>query len=76
MSDTEALDMSYRYAWGLIKEVEDNLDVALLKTYKGGVHGGGGSGLTDEAQELVKKYEIAEKTFLAVACQLNSKFQQ
>jgi molybdate transport repressor ModE-like protein len=69
---TEDLGMSYRYAWGLIKEIEHNLGVPLLKTHKGGVRGGGGSVLTDEAQELLKKYQLAEKTFLEISHSLNA----
>jgi len=68
---TEDLGMSYRYAWGLIKEIEKNLGVPLLKTHKGGVHGGGGSVLTDTANELLRKYKLAEKAFLELSQQLN-----
>jgi molybdate transport repressor ModE-like protein len=71
-SATEELGMSYRYAWGLIKEIEHNLGVPLLKTHKGGMHGGGGSVLTHEATELLKKYELVEKTFLEIAQSLNA----
>lgn len=69
---TENLGMSYRYAWGLIKEIENNLGMFLLKTHKGGVHGGGGSMLTDMANELLRKYELAEKAFVDLAQQLNA----
>ena len=67
------LGMSYRYAWGLIKEAEKNLKTPLLETHKGGIHGGGGAILTVEAKELLRKYEIAEKTFLEVSHKLNAK---
>ena len=70
---SEELGMSYRYAWGLIKEIENNLGMPLLKTHKGGKHGGGGAVLTDEAKELLRKYEIAEKAFLELSQKLNTK---
>ena len=71
-SATEKLGMSYRYAWGLIKEIENNLGLPLLKTHKGGVHGGGGAILTSEAKELLRKYEIAEKAFFEVSHKLST----
>ena len=68
---TEKLGMSYRYAWGLIKEIENNMQTSLLKTHKGGISGGGGAILTEEAKELLGKYEMAEKAFLDLSEKLN-----
>ena len=36
----KALGMSYRYAWGLIKDVEEHLRMPVIKTQRGGKHGG------------------------------------
>ena len=69
----EELGMSYRYAWGLVKEAENNVGIPLLKTHKGGKHGGGGAVLTEEAQALLRKYEMVEKAFLDFAEKLNAK---
>lgn len=54
---TKSLGLSYRYAWGIIKEVEKRIGKPLLKTRRGGRSGGGGCKLTDEGYALMKKYE-------------------
>jgi molybdate transport repressor ModE-like protein len=50
------LGMSYRHAWGIIKNIEHEIGKPLVKTQKGGSHGGGRSELTVEAKLLMKKY--------------------
>lgn len=50
------LGMSYRHAWGVIKDVEEKMSAPLLKTFKGGISGGGGAELTKEAQNLIEQY--------------------
>jgi len=52
----QALDMSYRHAWGVIKDVERRLDAPILRTHKGGTRGGGGAELTEEGHSLVNEY--------------------
>jgi len=52
----EALGMSYRHAWGVIKKVERRLGKPVLKTRKGGRLGGGGAELTETGRELVKTF--------------------
>ena len=61
----KALKMSYRQAWGMIKEIENELGEPLLKTHKGGVSGGGSAELTEASLALLGKYsktkqELAE----------------
>ena len=61
----KALKMSYRQAWGMIKEIENELGEPLLKTRKGGVSGGGSAELTEASLALLGKYsktkqELAE----------------
>jgi molybdate transport system regulatory protein len=51
-----ALHMSYREAWGRIKEAEDRLGFKLLERQIGGEEGGGAK-LTDRARDLLKRYE-------------------
>jgi len=51
-----AMQLSYRRAWGKLKEIEQNLGVRLVDTSVGG-SGGGGSRLTAEARRLVEQYE-------------------
>lgn len=52
----KAMGLSYRRAWGKVKEIEHNLGLALLESAAGGP-GGGGSRLTPEARTLIDRYE-------------------
>jgi len=52
----QALGMSYRHAWGIIKNVERRVGTPILKTRKGGTKGGGGAILTAEGHSLVNEY--------------------
>jgi molybdate transport system regulatory protein len=51
----ERLGLSYRRAWGKIKELEANLGVPLLQSAAGGA-GGGHSEVTPEGQALLLRY--------------------
>ncbi|KKM12701.1 hypothetical protein SY88_02195 [Clostridiales bacterium PH28_bin88] len=51
------LKMSYRQAWGHIKETEERMGIRLLDTKVGG-ESGGGARLTGEAREILEKYRI------------------
>ena len=53
--------MSYRYAWGLIRKIEERLGRKIIKTYRGGAAGGGAQ-LTSEGIQLLQFYSILEKT--------------
>ena len=48
--------LSYRRAWGKIREIENNLGVELVKSETGGYGGGGGSTLTAEGERLLALY--------------------
>lgn len=50
-----AMVMSYRAAWGKIKNIEKRWGISLVETRAGGKEGGGTS-LTAEAKELLKRY--------------------
>jgi molybdate transport system regulatory protein len=50
------LGMAYTKAFRLIKTAEEHLGYELTQKQVGGSHGGG-SILTDEAREFIKKYE-------------------
>jgi len=65
---TKALGMSYRYAWGLIKNVEKHLGKPIVKTQRGGIHGGN-TQLTDTGLYLVENYKRL-KGAMADACKL------
>lgn len=50
------MELSYRRAWGKVKEIEQNLGVKLVESAVGGA-GGGGSRLTAEGRRLIERYE-------------------
>ncbi len=56
-----ASGMSYRYAWGLVKDVEKHLGAAIVETRKGGKHGGR-TELTKTGLLLVEDYKRLKKT--------------
>jgi molybdate transport repressor ModE-like protein len=56
MASSQELHMSYRHAWGIIKQMEDHLGEAILVTYKGGKDGGGGAELTPMGKTLLQLY--------------------
>ena len=51
----EQMDISYRRAWDKIHESEERLGVKLVETQTGG-SGGGGSELTDAAQDYISRF--------------------
>ncbi len=55
------LGMSYRHAWGILKKLEKRLNLKLVESEKGGT-GGGGSKLTDQGIELIRKYNWMNDT--------------
>ena len=56
-----AMNMSYRKAWGIIRDVEKNLGFSLVEKQRGGADGGH-TKLTVEGEELIKAYnEIIEQ---------------
>ena len=52
----ERMGLSYRRAWGKIREIERNLGLALVQSAAGGA-GGGGSTLTPDGERLVRLYQ-------------------
>lgn len=50
-----SMNMSYSKAWGIISNIEKQLDLKLLEKQIGGVKGGG-STLTPTAREMLDKY--------------------
>ena len=51
----EWMGLSYRRAWGKIKELERNLDLPLVQSAVGGA-GGGHTQITAEGRELLRRY--------------------
>jgi molybdate transport repressor ModE-like protein len=60
---SQQLDMSYRYAWGLIKKAEEKLGASLIKAKKGGRQGGGSSRITNLGESYIKEFETLQKTW-------------
>ena len=52
---SERMGLSYRRAWGKIKEIERNLGVRLVESEVGGL-GGGQTKLTPEGEQLLARY--------------------
>ncbi|BEP29854.1 winged helix-turn-helix domain-containing protein [Helicovermis profundi] len=50
------MNMSYTKALKIVKNIESNLNIKILKRSSGGL-GGGGSHLTVEAENLIEKFE-------------------
>jgi molybdate transport system regulatory protein len=57
---TKAMDMSYSKAWTIIKKLEDSMNCKILDMKPGGTHGGG-STLTWEGEELLRKFLLLEE---------------
>ena len=51
----QQMDLSYRRAWGKVKELEHNLGIPLLRSTPGGT-GGGHSEITPEGLDLLRRY--------------------
>lgn len=53
---SEKLDMSYRYAWGLIRKAEEALGESLIEAQKGGKSGGGRTYLTEIGERFIEDF--------------------
>ncbi|MEE9277690.1 MAG: LysR family transcriptional regulator [Dehalococcoidia bacterium] len=70
----QRLGLSYRRAWGKIRELEQNLDACLVESAAGGA-GGGRSRLTAEGLDLLHRYdEFADQSRRAVAAIFDAVF--
>ncbi len=54
-SAASRMDVPYRTAWYKLKQIEDQLGVRLVSAHSGGSDGGG-SALTPEGQEILRKF--------------------
>ncbi|MBN2324865.1 MAG: LysR family transcriptional regulator [Spirochaetes bacterium] len=57
---SKRVNISFRRAWSHLDNAERNFGTPLLEKHKGG-KGGGSSTLTNEAGELVEKFELLSK---------------
>jgi len=53
-----SLGMSYRFAWGMIKEVQAKLGLSLIIVHKGGKLGGGSTQLSENGKKLLNDFII------------------
>lgn len=60
-SAIKELSISYRYAWGYLKKIEERVGTQIVKSFKGGPRGGGGMKLTDIGESLLRKYKRFEE---------------
>jgi len=59
-ASAEGLGMSYRFAWGLIRNAEDKIGQPLVTSHKGGRHGGGGVELTEVGRQFLEEFSHVE----------------
>ena len=56
----EALGMSYRFAWGLLRKAENKLGEPLVLSHKGGRSGGGGVEITEVGLRFLEEFSEIE----------------
>ena len=69
---SQQLDMSYRYAWGLIRKAEEKLGDKLIDASKGGRQGGGSSTITELGGHFIADFEKIQKAWQEFRDQYNS----
>ncbi|MCX6643129.1 MAG: LysR family transcriptional regulator [Candidatus Bathyarchaeota archaeon] len=69
----KTLDMSYRYAWGLLRKAEETLGEPLVVFHKGGSHGGGGAELTKTAFQFIEDFTRLKENLL-ILCKENGRY--
>jgi molybdate transport repressor ModE-like protein len=61
---SQNLEMSYRYAWGLIREAEEKLGEPLIESSKGGRDGGGSTEITALGREFIEDFEALRNSLV------------
>ncbi|MCW4010666.1 MAG: TOBE domain-containing protein [Candidatus Bathyarchaeota archaeon] len=56
----EKVGMSYRYIWNYVQKIQKAVGEPIVKTYKGGKTGGGGTELTEFGRSLLIEYQQLE----------------
>lgn len=67
----QTLGMSYRKAWSRIKKMEECFDTKFVVAKTGGT-GGGGATITEDAKDIIDKYE---KILEGINEHINKKFK-
>jgi molybdate transport system regulatory protein len=63
MKAADSTNMSYRYAWGIIRKIEETIKTPVVTSYRGGKHGGGRSELTEKGRFLLQTYKRVKTDF-------------
>jgi molybdate transport system regulatory protein len=58
---TEECNISFRKAWKLISEINEQLEQPVVKSERGGKGGGGKSALTDYGKKLIQQYKYIQE---------------
>jgi molybdate transport repressor ModE-like protein len=59
----ESSKMSYRYAWGIIRKIEETIKTPVVTSHRGGKDGGGRSDLTETGRLLLQSYKTVKNDF-------------
>ena len=69
----DKMGVSYRKAWGNVKEAEEKLGFVLVERHRGGQHGGQ-SNLTEEGEKLIDAYDELMLEFDTAIYKITKKF--
>jgi molybdate transport system regulatory protein len=69
---SQSQEMSYRYAWGLIRKAEEKLGDKLIEASKGGRQGGGSSTITELGEHFIADFEKIQMVWQEFRDQYNS----
>ena len=69
----DKMGISYRKAWGMLKDAEEKLGFCLTDKHRGGQHGGN-SVLTEEGKVLIEAYKELLVEFDEAIYQITKKF--
>jgi molybdate transport system regulatory protein len=69
----DKIGISYRKAWGNVKDAEEKLGLTLVEKHRGGQHGGN-SVLTEEGKRLIEAYKELLVEFDESIYQITKKF--
>ena len=64
---TKICNISFRKAWKLINEINENMEQPVVITERGGKGGGGGTKLTEYGKKLIKQYRSIQSKLQDIA---------
>lgn len=69
----DKMEISYRKAWGMLRDAEEKLGFSLVEKQRGGQHGGN-SALTEDGKVLIEAYKELLIEFDEAIYQITKKF--